>query len=120
VNLHLLSGLAYLAALVLIPAAVLLLAWRRAGVDSVPFLCTLLAVPVFAFVVGGAWFAVPDWLSRGPATPPTAMHPAGVFVLCGMFSIFYSSGGLTVIAAALALWRLVHPASFKGLLDRKT
>jgi hypothetical protein len=120
VNAHLLNGLAYLAAITLVPATILLLVWRRAGADSVAFLGALLAVPAYAFVVGGAWFAVPDLLSRGPATPPTAMHPLGVFVLCGVFSVFYSSGGLTVIAAALALWRLAHPASFNGLIDRKT
>jgi hypothetical protein len=75
-------------------------------------------VPVFAFVFGGAWFAVPDWLSRGPETPTTAIPVWGVFVMTGVFSIFYCIQGLAVVGAGLALWRFGHPATFARLTAR--
>ncbi|HKB00838.1 MAG TPA: hypothetical protein VKD90_01405 [Gemmataceae bacterium] len=117
-NLSCLSGLAYLALLVLVPAGWLLLVWRRSGPASVAFRWALLAVPVFAFVFGGAWFAVPDWLFRGPNPPPTAMRPWGVFLLTGLLSTFYAAGGLAAVGALLSLWRFAHPTSFNRLTRR--
>ena len=117
-NLNLLSGLIYLLVLVLVPAAGLLVIWRRVGPGSAAFRWALLAVPVFAFVFGGSWFAVPDWRSRGPNPPPTAMRPWGVFLLTGLFSIFYAAGGLAAVGALAALGRLVHPAGFDRLTNR--
>jgi hypothetical protein len=113
-----LFGLVYLLVLVLVPAVGLLLVWRRAGPGSPVFRRALLVVPVFAFVFGGSWFAVPDWLSRGPNPAPTAMRPWGVFLLTGLFSIFYAVGGLAVVGVLAALWRFAHPAGFDRLTNR--
>jgi hypothetical protein len=118
-NLSPLGGLVYLALLALIPSAGLRVVWRRTRPGSPGFAQCLLAVPLFAFLVGGARFAVPDGLSRGPNVPDTAISVWGVFVIAGTFSIGYCVAGLIVVGIVLVLWRVAHPASFTRLTRRR-
>jgi hypothetical protein len=111
-NLSLLSGVIYLGLLILIPALVLLLVWRKTKPGSSKFAFALAFVPLFAFCFGGAWFTVTDLQNRGPVAPPNAISPVGVFVLTGFFSIPYCIGGLLVIGFLMGLLRLAFPSVF--------
>jgi hypothetical protein len=108
----------YLVLLGALPAVGLLLVWRNTPRGSSAFVWALLFVPVFEFVFGGAWFAVPDWLSRGPDTPSSAIPVWGVFVMSGTFSRAFCIPALLIVGIFLVLWRAISPVSFARLIAR--
>ncbi len=79
VNWSLVSGISYLLLLGLVPAMVLWLTWRNTPPRSPAFGCLLLLLIVFPFILGGTWFALPYWLSRGPGLLRMALIRYGWF-----------------------------------------
>jgi hypothetical protein len=117
-NWDLVTGLLYLILLGVIPAVGLLMVWRNTPPRSSAFVWALAAVPVFAFVFGGSWFAVQSWIARGGIDPPRAIPIWGVFVMCGAFSVMFClpmvfGGGLLLL-----LWQRIHPATYARFTAR--
>lgn len=117
-NGSLVSGVIYLILLGAIPAVGLLLVWRNTSARSSAFVWALLTVPVFAFVFGGAWFALPDWVARNGIDPPRAIPIWGVFVMSGAFSVLICLPMIFGGGLVLLIWQRIHPASYARLTAR--